>query len=162
MWIIVNRSVSKMNRHKIDKIDEKIINLLSGDAKMSLREIAKHTKKSFVTIMKRTRQLEAANILGKSFTKVNYESLGYDTFVTINVKISKGKLFELEKKIASSPNVLAVYDLTGGFDALVLARFRSTRELDIFLKKIQTYDFVESTSTALILNTIKDEQIPIS
>jgi Lrp/AsnC family transcriptional regulator for asnA, asnC and gidA len=52
-----------------------------------------------------------------------------------------------------------VYDTTGGFDAIVIGRFRSTRAMDSLLKKLQTFDFVERTNTKLILNTVKEDQI---
>ncbi len=79
----------------------------------------------------------------------------------IEIRISKGKLFDVEKKIAIHPNVFAVYDITGAFDALILARFPTRRQMDNFLKKLQTYDFVERTETKIILNTIKEENISI-
>ena len=92
---------------------------------------------------------------------IDYEKLGYDVEVLIETRISKGKLFEVEKVIAAHPNVVSVYDLTGDFDALILARFRSRKDMDTFLKKIQTYDFVERTNTRFILNTIKEGQMKV-
>ena len=46
---------------------------------------------------------------------------------------------------------------TGNFDATVLARFKSKKALDNFIKKIQTYDFVERTETRFVLNVIKED-----
>jgi len=100
-------------------------------------------------------------IIKKYTTKLDYEKIGYDVEVIIEIRISKGKLFEVERKIAMHPNVFAVYDITGAFDSLVLARFPTRRQMDHFLKKLQTYDFVERTETKLILNTIKDENIGV-
>jgi len=146
---------------KIDMLDEKIINELTENAKIPLRKLAHKLKVSFVTVMNRIKKMEKEGIIEKYIAKINYEKLGYDVHVCIDVRISKGKLLELEKKIASNPNIYLVYDTTGGFDATVIGLFRSTRVMDAFLKKIQTYDFVERTNTKLILNTIKEEQIKI-
>jgi DNA-binding Lrp family transcriptional regulator len=87
--------------------------------------------------------------------------LGYDIKVIIQLRISKGKLFEVEKKISRNSSVFAVYDVTGDFDAIILARFKSRKAMDTFLKEIQTYDFVERTHTSFILNTMKENQAPI-
>jgi len=144
---------------KLDKYDEKILNELINNAKIPLRKLALKVNLSFVTVMNRIKKLEKQGIIKKYSTKISYQKLGYDTFVIIEVRIAKGKLFELEKKIANSPNVYAVYDTTGEYDAMVLAKFRSTRGMDIFLKKIQTFDFVERTNTILVLNTIKEGEI---
>ena len=98
----------------------------------------------------------------KKYTAVlDYEKLGYDAEVIIEVRISKGKLFEVEKEIANHPNVFAVYDVTGDFDAMILARFDSRRKMDAFIKKLQTYDFVERTNTRMILNTIREKQVKV-
>jgi len=146
---------------KIDKLDEKIINELTENGKIPLRKLAGKLKVSFVTVMNRIKHLEKEGVIEKYIAKINYEKLGYDVHVLIDVRIAKGKLFELEKKIAHHPNIYLVYDTTGGFDCTVIGLFKSTRIMDNFLKKIQTYDFVERTNTKLILNTIKEEQIKI-
>ncbi len=146
---------------EIDETDRKIINALVENSRLSYREIAKRIGVSVATVMNRVNRLEAQKIVEKYSTKVNYEKIGYDVEVLIEVRISKGKLFEVEKKIATHPNVFAIYDVTGPFDAIILARFRNRRQMDNFLKKIQSYDFVERTETQFILNTIKEERIGI-
>ena len=93
--------------------------------------------------------------------KIDYEKIGYDVNSLIDIKISKGKLFELEKKIAKDPHVYLVCDTTGEYDATVFARFKSSRQLDKFIKNVQTFDFVERTNTKLILNVIKDRQTEV-
>jgi len=145
----------------ISDIDKEIINNLILDSRLSYRKIAKKLKVSVATIMHHVKRLEKERIIKKYTTKIDYEKLGYDIEVLIDIKISKGKLFLVEKKIASNPNVFAVYDTTGEYDATIFARFKNRRKMDNFLKKIQTYDFVERTHTKLILNTIKEEQMLI-
>ncbi len=146
---------------KIDETDKKILNVLLDNSKLSYRKIAKKVGVSVVTILKRVKQLEKQGIIEKYTNKLNYEKLGYDVSVIIKMRISKGKLFEIEKKVAKHPNVFAVYDITGDFDSIVIAKFKSRRSLDAFLKKTQTYDFIERTQTILILNTIKEENIKL-
>jgi DNA-binding Lrp family transcriptional regulator len=143
----------------LDETDRKILNTIVENSKLSLREIAKKADISVATAMHRIKHMEKEKIIKKYTTKLDYEKIGYDVEVAVEIKISKGKLFEVEKKIAVHPNIFAVYDMTGAFDCLVLARFPSRRKMDMFLKKIQTFDFVERTETKLILNTIKEENI---
>ncbi len=139
--------------------DKKILNIVVENSRLSLRQIAKKADLSVATVMHHLKQLEKESVIKKYTAKIDYEKAGYDVEVIIEVRISKGKLFEVEKKIASHPNVFAVYDITGTFDAIILARFRTRRQMDNFLKKLQTYEFVERTETKLILNTIKNESI---
>ncbi|MBI3026592.1 Lrp/AsnC family transcriptional regulator [Candidatus Woesearchaeota archaeon] len=146
---------------KLEEKDKKILNILVANSRLSLRQIAKKINVSVATVMHHIKKLEKEGIISKYTTKLNYERIGYDVEVMIEVRISHGKLFEVEKKIASHPNVFAVYDVTGQFDAVIFARFPTRRQMDNFLKKIQTYDFVERTETKLILTTIKEENIGV-
>lgn len=145
---------------KFDQLDKNILGVLLDDSRLSYRQIAKKLGVSTATVMNRVKELEK-EIIKKHTIILDYEKVGYDVEVLIEVRISKGKLFQVEKEIAHHPNVFAVYDLTGDFDAIILARFPNRRKMDAFLKKIQTYDFVERTNTRLILNTIKEKQISI-
>ena len=144
---------------KLEETDKKILNIIVENSRLSLRQIAKQADVSVATVMNHLKNLEKEGIIRKYTAKLDYEKMGYDVEVMIEIRISKGKLFEVEKKIAADPNVFAVYDTIGAFDALVLARFPSRRKMDNFLKKIQTYDFVERTETRLILRTMKEENI---
>lgn len=144
---------------KLEETDKKILNVLVENSRLSLRQIAKQAGVSVATVMNHIRNLEKEGIIRKYTAKLDYEKMGYDVEVMIEIRIFKGKLFDVEKKISAHPNVFAVYDTTGAFDAFVLARFPTRRKMDNFLKKIQTYDFVERTETKLILRTMKEENI---
>ncbi len=143
----------------MEETDKKILNILAENSRLSLRQIAKQAHVSVGTVMNHVKSLEKHNIIKKYTAKLDYEKMGYDVEVIIDIRISKGKLFEVEKKISADPNVFAVYDTTGAFDAMILARFSNRRKMDNFLKKIQTYEFVERTETRLILKTMKEENI---
>jgi len=146
---------------KLDETDMKILNILIEDSRLSMRQIAKKAGVSVATVMHHIRRLEDERIIKKYTAKIDYEKIGYDIEVVIEIRISKGKLFEVEKKIASHPNVFAVYDITGASDAIIIARFPTRRKMDNFLKKLQTFEFVERTETKLVLNTIKEENMGI-
>jgi len=144
---------------QLEQTDKKILNIIVDNSRLSLRRIAKKADVSVATVMHHIKKLEKEGIIKKYTTKLDYEKIGYDVEVIIEIRISKGKLFEVERKIAMHPNVFAVYDITGAFDAVVLARFPTRRLMDNFLKHIQSFDFVERTETKLILNTIKEKNI---
>jgi len=150
-----------INYMKLDDLDKNILSVLLDDSRLSYRQIAKKTGVSVATIMNRVNSLSKEGIIKKYTALLDYEKLGYDVEVMIEVRIAKGKLIEVEKQIATNPSVFAVYDMTGDFDAVILARFPNRRKMDSFLKKIQTLDFVERTNTRIILNIIKEKQVGI-
>ena len=136
-------------------------NILQENSRQSYREVAKKAGVSVVTALKRAKELEKEKIIKSHNTRLDYEALGYNLQVIIQMRIAKGKLFNVEKKISIDKHVFAVYDMTGEFDALVIAKFKNRTSLDKFLKKIQSYDFVEQTRTNLILHTIAEKGIKV-
>lgn len=142
---------------KIDDVDRRILNIVLRDCRLSYRKMAKKAGVSVVTVMNRIKRMESEGVISRYAACIDYEKLGYDIEIIVDVRVSKGKLLQVEKLLASHPNVSAVYDVTGQSDVVVVGKFRTRRDMDRFIKKIQTYDFVERTNTKLILNTIKDE-----
>ena len=145
----------------LDKTDIEILRVLEKNSRLSLRKIAKKVDVSVATVMHRINRLEKEGAIRGYSVLLDYDKLGYEFQALISVDVSKGKLFEVEKKIATDPSVHAVYDITGHFDVVVVARFKTRKSLDNFIKKIQTYDFVEKTETAIVLNTIKEEPMGV-
>jgi Lrp/AsnC family transcriptional regulator, regulator for asnA, asnC and gidA len=142
-------------------VDRKIIAALQRNSRRSLREIAREVKASPATVMHHLGRLEKEKVIKGYTATVDYDLLDIDVHALIEVRVQKGQLFEVERKIAHHPHVYAVYDTTGHFDAVILCRFPNRKALDRFLKDIQTYQFVERTETRIILNTIKESHIDL-
>src|SRR5881392_2415829 len=62
--------------------------------------------------------------------------LGYDVLAVVGVKIHKGKLLDVQRRIAKDDRVTHVYDVTGEWDSIVVVRLKNTRELDGFIKRL--------------------------
>ncbi|MGV9172445.1 MAG: Lrp/AsnC family transcriptional regulator [Promethearchaeia archaeon] len=143
----------------IDDIDVEILKLLSKDARKSYRQIERDLKdfvKSPITVKKHVESLQEKGIIRDYGATIDYERLGFDINAMIEITISKGKMIEVEKDIAQDPNVFGVLDLTGEYDAIILARFRSRTDLSDMVKKINSFEYVIRTNTHLILNVIKE------
>ena len=77
--------------------------------------------------------------------------------VLIGVITEGGKLPDIERRITESPNVNAVYDVTGEYDAIIVAQFKTREDLNDFVKKLMAMEGVKRTNTMLVLNTMKEE-----
>jgi DNA-binding Lrp family transcriptional regulator len=151
-----NNMNSEMN---LSDLDFKILTKLSEDGRISLRQLAKDLDVgSPVTIKNHVEDLEKNGIIKNYGIQIDYEKLGYDIIALIEITVSKGKMIEVEKKLAQNPNVFAVYDITGTYDALILARFKTRSELSEMIKEnIHASPFVERTNTHIVLNIIKEK-----
>jgi DNA-binding Lrp family transcriptional regulator len=142
----------------MDKLDYKILQSLNENARKSFRQIAKDLKVSLSTISNRVRRLEERRIIEKYIPVISREKIGFDLTAAINVKIAHGKLMEVQEKISKDKHVSAVYDITGDWDSLIIAHFRDRRDLNSFIKKMLSIDYVERSNTQMVLNIVKDEK----
>jgi DNA-binding Lrp family transcriptional regulator len=148
--------------HDLDELDRQILASLNEDARKSYREIARELDIALSTVSSRVSQLEEAGVIRGYIPLVDPLALGYEMTSVISVKISRGKLIEVQDDLAERENVFGVYDVTGEFDSVVLARFSSRMALNDFVKNVLTHPDVEHTTTHLVLNTIKEEhRIPV-
>src|SRR3989344_3170009 len=114
---------------ELNNLDREIINALLDHSRLSLRQIAKRVHVSVATVMHHLKRLEEAKTITGYSAQVDYDALGYEFNALIDVSVSKGKLLQVEQKIATHPNVYAVYDITGASDVTVLARFKTRKPL---------------------------------
>ena len=147
-----------MNK-EIDKIDKKIINLLLIDADITNREIALECNIALGTVHNKIERLKKLGVIKKKTITLDYEKLGYLLEVIVDVKIKKGGFYEVAKKWSVDPSVFLVMDITGDYDAELLARFQTRRQLDDFVKKLQQDPAVQETRTRLILNIYREKEI---
>ena len=159
--------MEKKTIENMDNLDIELLKILSegkiskalskdDEEKISLRKLAETLKVSPVTVKKHIEDLENIGIIKNFGVTIDYEKLGYDIIALIELTISKGKMLEIERDIAKHPNIFAVYDITGEYDAMLLARFKSRSELSELVKEINKYEYVIRTNTHLILNVIKE------
>jgi len=142
---------------KIDDKDIKILTHLLTDARQSARQLAHRLDVSTVTMISRIKKLEQRKIIQGYSARLDHELLGYDFTAIIEIKTTKGKMLEIENKIAKQDNVIAVYDITGDADTIVIAKFKDRKSLSSFVKKLLEMPNVENTVTHIVLNTIKED-----
>jgi DNA-binding Lrp family transcriptional regulator len=142
----------------MDELDQQILEALNENARISYREITRKLKVSLSTISKRIKKLEDEGVIERYIPVINQEKLGYALTAIINMKISRGKLIEVQEKISKDIHISAVFDITGDWDSLLIAHFKDRRDLNGFIKNILSMEYVERTNTQIVLNIVKDEK----
>ncbi|MGP8023176.1 MAG: Lrp/AsnC family transcriptional regulator [Methanobacterium sp.] len=141
----------------VDEIDRKIINLFQYDGRMSYRKIAKELDISIGTVHNRIDKLTKNGVIKKFTPVIDHKKLGYALTTVIGVRVKGGVLKNWEDRTAYHKNVLCVYDVTGEFDAILIARFKDTQELDQFVKGLLKEPDVQRTYTQTVLNIVKED-----
>jgi DNA-binding Lrp family transcriptional regulator len=143
---------------ELDNLDRAILAHLNQSARRSFRDIAKALKISISTVSSRVKRMEAEGIIQGYIPLVDRGKLGFDLPVIIGIRISHGKILEVQRIIAKDARATQVYDVTGEWDSMVMASFHTTRELNDFVKKLAAMENVERTYTSVVLNIVKDEK----
>lgn len=141
----------------LDDIDRRLLRELLKDSKRSYRELARSIGVSAATVINHVQRLESAGVIRDYTVQLDHERLGYELTVITEITVSKGKLLETEEEIAKISNACAVYDVTGLTDAMVVAKFKSRKDLSDFTKKLLAMPYVERTNTHVVLTTMKED-----
>ena len=137
--------------------DSELLKHLSKNGKASQRELAEVTGLALGTVSNHLKVLEKNKIIKGYSANINPEKVGFTLSATIHLRITKGKIMDVQASIAKHPRVYIVYDITGEWDSLVLARFKDREEMDEFIKTTLSQKNIERTSTSLVLNNVKEE-----
>uniref|UniRef100_A0A7C3J2J3 Lrp/AsnC family transcriptional regulator n=1 Tax=Candidatus Methanomethylicus mesodigestus TaxID=1867258 RepID=A0A7C3J2J3_9CREN len=141
----------------LDETDLIILNELQGDFTTSYRDIAKKLNMSVGTVHNRVKKLKETGVI-KSFTAIiDAEKLGYELTAIILMQVEGGKIVDVEQAIARSKSVTAVYDTTGEFDIIAVAKFKTREDLNSFIKETLKIGAVKRTVTSMVLNVVKED-----
>ena len=144
------------------ELDRKIIQALNRNARKSYREIAKEIGTSVSAVINRTKKLEESGAIKGYISVVDQEYFGQTLTAIIALRISRGKLLDIQQKIAEDPRIAAVYDVTGDWDSVVIGYFRDRHDLNDFIKGLLSLENVDRSITHIVLNVVKEERrIPV-
>ena len=142
---------------EFDDVDIRILSVLQEDCRLSFNKISKKTGISVGTAFNRVRSLEKKGILKGYTAIIDSGKLGYSLTAIIMVQAEGTYLTEIENEIAKSANVISVYDITGDYDATVIAKFKDRASLNSFIKNLLTMPHIKRTVTNVALNVVKED-----
>ena len=145
---------------ELDATDRMLLKLLSEDARASHRHLARTLGLAQGTVTNRLRRLEDEGVIEGYSAVLNPEHLGWTMTIMAGLRIVKGRMIDVQQRIAADPRVFAVYDVTGDWDSIVLARVRDRNDLDNLTKTVFTLDGVARSYTHVVLNTVKEDAFP--
>tara|TARA_B110000003_G_C16520093_1_gene484653 strand:- start:208 stop:687 length:480 start_codon:yes stop_codon:yes gene_type:complete len=144
----------------LDETDLRLLSLLNEDARQSQRQLARELGVAQGTVTNRIRRLEDSGVISGYSAVLNPEMVGWTMTIMAGLRIDKGRMIDVQQKIAADPRVFAVYDVTGDWDSMVLARVKDRKDLDNLTKTVFTLDGVARSFTHVVLNTVKEDPLP--
>jgi Lrp/AsnC family transcriptional regulator for asnA, asnC and gidA len=141
----------------LTEFDSQLLQAIAENSRISRNKISKTLNTSIDTIQKHLSRLENEGILKGYTTIINPTKLGFSITAVIFVQIEGEHLLDVETEIAKEDNVLLVYDLTGEYDAAIVAKFKDSNGLNAFAKRLLSMRHVKRTVTNVAINVVKEK-----
>ena len=149
---------------KVDKLDRKILRVISVDARRSFKEIAEQCGVSRAAIHQRVvRMFERGTITGSGY-QINLQFLGFGTCSYIGIKLEKGSMYNaVVQELMKIPEVVECHFTTGPYTMLIKLYSHENEHLkDLLNNRIQSIPGVNSTDTMISLEQSIQRNIPIN
>jgi DNA-binding Lrp family transcriptional regulator len=143
--------------HSLTELDIQLLKSLAEKSRTSLNKISENLGISIETVQKHVKKLENNGIIKGYTAVVDLSKMGYTVTAVVFVQIEGGHLSDVEAEIAKEDNVLAVYDTTGDYDAVLVAKFKDTNGLNAFVKRLLSMRHVRRTVTNVAFNVLKED-----
>lgn len=148
---------------KIDKLDKKILGILSQNARIPFKDVAAECGVSRAAIHQRVQHLIENGVITGSGFDVNPKSLGYTTCTYVGLNLERGSMYkDVVEKLNTIPEIIECHFTTGPYTMLVKLYAKDNEQLyDLLNNKLQTIPGVVSTETLISLEQSIKREIPI-
>ncbi|MES2047886.1 MAG: Lrp/AsnC family transcriptional regulator [Pseudomonadota bacterium] len=133
---------------KIDNFDQKILQLLQQDARISHAEVGRQVHLSQPAVSERIKRLEAAGVIRGYRADINPKALGYQITAMIRISTQQGRPYA--EFVARCPEIIDCYTVTGEDGAVMRVLATDVEHLQRVINELNAFG---STSTAIVLTT---------
>jgi len=143
---------------KIGTTELQILRELRQDGRISYRKLGRKLGIATGTVQSKVEKMLKEGIIKAIRASLDYEKLGYKITAVVGITIpSRKRLNEIEQKLLKCKNVFNMYEVTGGVDLLMTARFKNMDEFAEFLTKGLAIEGIGTTITNMVIGTKKEE-----
>jgi Lrp/AsnC family leucine-responsive transcriptional regulator len=153
----------------MDEKDEKILEILQRDGRMTNVELARLVELTPSATLERVRKLEERGFIKGYLATLDPHALGLGLLAYIFVRVDDRDATltdeeETAEGLAALPSVLEVHHLAGEDCFLVKVRARDTDDLYRVLKEeFAKFKSIRSTRTTIVLKTVKESaRLPVA
>lgn len=149
--------------YKIDKLDKKILRILSTNARIPFKDVATECGVSRAAIHQRVQHLMENGVITGSGFDVNPKSLGYSTCTYIGLNLERASMYrKVVDRLLNIPEIVECHFTTGPYTMLVKLYARDNEQLmDLLNNKLQSIPGVVSTETLISLEQSIKREIPV-
>ncbi len=147
---------------KLDSADRRILRELQSNGRLSNVELAERVGLSDSPCLRRVRRLEKNSVIKGYNAVIDHHKIGLDIVAYIQVNLdqrSEANTAAFQDAVANEPLIIECYALTGDYDFLLKAAAADLDEFaDLTLKRILRYPGVDSITSSLILEVLREQR----
>lgn len=152
-----------MANTKLDSLDNKILKMLSLNARKPYLEIARAFNVSGAAIHQRIQKLYNMGVINGSISLINPASVGFETCAYVGFFLSDSSKFnEVVERLRSIPEVVECYFTTGKYDMFIKLYARNNDHLLHIIHEKLLNVGLGRTETLITFKEVFKRQIPIS
>ena len=121
---------------ELDNTNTQILRILQQNCRLSFRKIGGKIGISGVMAASRINNLEARGVVKGYAVILDPVKLGYDLTAIIFVQTEGGYLQDLENVLSQMANIIALYEITGDFDVMAVAKLKDRDSLNTLIKNL--------------------------
>lgn len=151
-----------MGYHQLDELDEQILQMIAGNARIPFLEVARACNVSGAAIHQRVQKLTSLGILKGSEYIIDAEKIGYETCAYIGIYLREPESFnDVIAALKRIPEVVECHYTTGKYDMFIKIYARNNHHLlSIIHDKLQPLGLSRTETLISFHNEIR-RQIPI-
>ncbi len=152
-----------MSHLQIDKLDEKILNLIADNARIPFLEVARICNVSGAAIHQRIQKLERIGVIKGSQFNIDADKIGYNTCAYMGIFLKDANMFQdVVNQLKNIPEVVECHYTTGKYAMFIKIYARSNYDfLRVIHDKLQPIKGISSTETIVSLAEAFQRQAPI-
>jgi Lrp/AsnC family leucine-responsive transcriptional regulator len=149
----------------LDKLDLAILRVLLDDSRKTLQEIGAIVGLSPTTCWSRIKKLEGAGVIRRYTVDVDKTLLGYRDSVIVQLTLESHTdetLYEFGRALATIPEVLEAYLVSGDYDYYIRIAVRDTRDYERLLReKLYKLPGIRHSKSSFVLRELKETSVPV-
>ncbi len=143
----------------IDVFDERILDALSQNAKLTIKELSEMICLSTTATFERIKKLEKENYIMGYFAKINSEKLGFHLvalcYITLD-KHQKDVISEFESEIQNFKEIIECHHIAGKYDYLLKIVVSDMTEYHRFIStKLSNVANIRQVESTFVMKTVK-------
>ncbi|MGI6450607.1 MAG: Lrp/AsnC family transcriptional regulator [Desulfitobacteriia bacterium] len=140
----------------MDDIDQRIIEMLLENSRMSYVDMGKVLGLSRVAVRERVKNLQEQGIIQDFTITLNQEKMGKKVSAFFNIEVEPYYFETIAKELARNPHVVSIYQMTGPSTLHVHAVLKDMESLEHFIyRKLYSQKGIKKVENQVLLRRFK-------